>query len=740
MSRLFSFACLIAAAAGTVEHQGLQERGLVGQKQQTALLQTWGKTLNSAVATPIARVVNLLKEMSATLTKEMSDDEALHEQLMCWCNDGDYEKTQEIEAAESKIAELESSISADTAKSSELSTTIKSLEEDIAANKKALAEATEIRKKQAAEFAKSEKDDIEALENLKAAIEVLSRHHSSAFPQLALSLLANGHKDMPWGSEHESRAERNFDDFVQKFGLHGDVPRAVAPHHFLQQEEAKPTVAPAAQSQDWSAREMVVVKRGLQTASAFVQRLHGYMPSYTAQSGEIMGVLKELQEEMKSALSDAQKAEAAEAASFAELSKAKASEIENTEKMAERKEDELATTNIALANAKEELTQVEASLSEDQKFLLNLKETCKDATSNFEERKSTRLAEIQAVADAIGILTADEAKDTFKDTYSFVQVFAKRREESQLRRQAANVLRHAAAKGRNPELSIMATSVELDAFTKVKEAIDKMVAQLKLQQKDEVTTSDYCKAEIQKNEMDTAKATSEKEVQEQKIESLVSTIDAISADIAKNKADIASLQLDLQRATEDRVKESMEFQKTVADQRATVGILKQAMERLAEFYDKQDFMQVGSHGRQAQKQTPPVVQKEYSANKGSAGVMQMMEKLIYEARELEKEATKAEQEAQDAYESLTVTTNGSVAALMKEVATSTANLADTKQEKVTVEGDLKDTNGEIAGLAEYNASLHGDCDYLLKNFDARQTARQQEIEALLEAKAILSGA
>mmetsp|Transcript_111293 Transcript_111293/g.204088 ORF Transcript_111293/g.204088 Transcript_111293/m.204088 type:complete len:733 (-) Transcript_111293:59-2257(-) len=732
MYRLFVLASLFAAAGAAVNHQ-------------SALLQTWGKTLNSASETPIKRVVNLLKEMGATLTKEMADDEALYKELMCWCNDGKYQKTEEIEAAEAKIAELESSIEAGTAKSNELSAAIKSLEEDIAANKKALAEATEIRSKQAAAFHASELDDIEALENLKAAMEVLSRHYSSAFPQLALSLLAKGQKDIPWGPAHESRSERAFDDLMRTNGLHDDAadvrPHAVSPHHFLQQEEAKPAASVVANANGWSAHEMVVVRRGLQTASAFVQRRHGYMPSYTTQSGEIMGVLKELQEEMKAALSDAQKAEAAQAAAFAELRAAKTEEIEAQEASAEKKEDELATTNNKVANEKEELAEVEASLSEDQKFLLSLQEQCKDADSNFEERKSARLTEIQAVSETIGILTADSARDTFKDTYSFVQISTERHEKSKLqRKRAAQVLRKAAAKGHSPELSIMATSVELDAFTKVKAAIDKMVAMLQQQQKDEVATNDYCKAEIQKNEMDTAKATTEKESEEQKIASLTSEIEALTDTIAKAKADIANLQLELQRATEDRVKESLEFQKTVADQRATVGILMQALERLATFYDKEDLMQVGSHGRQAHKQTPPVVQKEYSANKGSTGVMNMIEKLIFDAKALEKDTTKSEQEAQDAYEALVEATNGSVAALMKEVVSLTSNLADTKDDKLATEGDLADTNKELDGLAKYNADLHGECDYVLKNFDSRQTARQQEIEALQQAKAILSGA
>ena len=38
------------------------------------------------------------------------------------------------------------------------------------------------------------------------------------------------------------------------------------------------------------------------------------------------------------------------------------------------------------------------------------------------------------------------------------------------------------------------------------------------------------------------------------------------------------------------------------------------------------------------------------------------------------------------------------------------------------------------------ADLHKSCDFTIKNFDIRQSARDQEVEALRQAKAILSGA
>merc|ERR1719223_422177 len=125
---------------------------------------------------------------------------------------------------------------------------------------------------------------------------------------------------------------------------------------------------------------------------------------------------------MKAALSDAQKTEASCAALFAELRSAKTSEIEAGEKMAEEKEDELAKTDNDNAEAREDLGQQQAQLAEDQKFLANLGKMCAEGDANFDKRKESRLAEIEAVAQTIEILVGDDAKDAMDTTFSFMQV------------------------------------------------------------------------------------------------------------------------------------------------------------------------------------------------------------------------------------------------------------------------------------------------------------------------------
>jgi chromosome segregation ATPase len=731
---------LVLSLAVTAHAVSNGNRGVVGAERQKSLLQTYDQELNGngekskAQNTPVTRVVNLLKEMKHTIEKEQEEDDELYHKLSCWCNNNKYEKTEASDEASSKISDLEATIEALSAKSKELMTKIAELEAGVAADKAALAEATALREKQLKEFHSLELDDIAAIENLKAAIVVLSKHDGAAFPQIPLSLLQNVKgKQEPFAPEHESHLSHSFDEFLRKqsFDMNthaASTPSAPTPR-FLQDKAPDATAL-----HGWSAADVSTVKRAVASASALLQRRHseGYYPSYHAQSGEIFGVLKQLKEEMEADLGEAQKTEALRAAAFAELRSAKTSEIESGEKMAETKEDELAQTDNDLAEAKEDLGQTQTALSEDQKFLANLGKTCAEADANFEARKKSRLEEIQAVSQTITILTGDEARDAMDVTFSLIQTSSK---SDKLRKDAAAVLRQTAQKTHSPALSMLASSVELDAFTKVKAMIDKMIVQLKAQQADEVKKNDWCTSELQENEMATMKTKDLKADLEAKIAQLESTIKTLSEEIEKAHLDISDLRVSMQRASENRKAENLDFQKVVADQMVTAEILGKALDKLATYYDEAAFAQTQKH-----KQTPPVPQMEYTKSSGASGVMSLIEKLIYDTKDITAKSKKSESEAQAAYEALIADTNDSIDNLTKEITTKTKAKAAAKKDLTLTQGDHADAVTELENLGKYNADMHAECDYVMKNFGIRQNARAEEIEALQQAKQILDGA
>merc|ERR1719333_270636 len=74
-------------------------------------------------------------------------------------------------------------------------------------------------------------------------------------------------------------------------------------------------------------------------------------------------------------------------------------------------------------------------------------------------------------------------------------------------------------------------------------------------------------------------------------------------------------------------------------------------------------------------------------------------------------------------------------------------VADKESAKAKVETELQKAKvkleGEQTSLLESKKELyelHNDCDWLLKNFDARKSAREDEADALTKARAVLSGA
>merc|ERR1719265_1000124 len=162
------------------------------------------------------------------------------------------------------------------------------------------------------------------------------------------------------------------------------------------------------------------------------------------------------------------------------------------------------------------------------------------------------------------------------------------------------------------------------------------------------------------------------------------------------------------------------------------AILAKAKRKLESFYKK-------AAAAALVQQTPPVQFNKYKTNAGAGPVMGMIEQIIEDSKKLESEAVSGEAEAQASYETFVKDSNNLIAELNTAITDKTKAIAAAKEETALSESDLTSTVEELESLAQYLADLHSQCDFLLKNFDIRQKARLQEIEAIQKAKAILSG-
>jgi len=287
----------------------------------------------------------------------------------------------------------------------------------------------------------------------------------------------------------------------------------------------------------------------------------------------------------------------------------------------------------------------------------------------------------------------------------------------------------------------LAVQARLDAFTKVKKSIQDMVDKLVKEKEDEIKHKDFCIEEINNNERDTEMKERDRDDLIAKIDDLAMTIDSLSKAIEVLKAEVAEMQVQMKRAGEDREKANKDFQMTVADQRATQKLLTAALGILKGFYEKAALISVNQHSeKQTTGQAPPPGFKSYEKNAASGGVMGMMSGIINDAKAMEAEAIRGEESAQKTYEEFVMDTNASIEEKVKDIVAKTEAKAKAETAKVEATAERDDVLGELEQLANENADLHKSCDFTLKNFEIRQTARDEEIEALKQSIAMFSGA
>jgi len=653
--------------------------------------------LQDSKSNPLQKVATLLKDMQMELKKEQENDESVYDAMECWCETNDKAKTKAIADAQRRVSDLSSSALELGAKSGQLQIDIGELKKEIEANENALNSATSIREKEAGEFHETEKDAIVNIGNLKSAVSTLGQQHPAALDQtgmLQLGKLLKNHLT---------------DEMMQRLSM-----------------------APSARS----------------AVAAFVQQ-PALLQAGSPQSGQIFGILKGMKESFEANLAKGQNDEEEASSQYAEMRGAKQEELAAANTQLGGKEASLADTDDKHAEDKADAEDTQNQLDADSEFLADLKQRCGSMDQQWAERQKVRQEETKAVGVALEILMDDDARDLMSKTLSFSQISLRSRRarswDEAARQKAAAVLRTAARVAEDPKMSVLAVAMQGGVFTRVKESIDAMTTQLKSEQKEEVEKKDWCIQELHKNDMHTSDAYEVKSDLETRIESLTDDIQQMADLIVNLQAEVEDSKVEMKRASENRLKENKAFQATVSDQRVTQEILHKAMSKLQDFYSKRASL-LSRKSKQgavakgaASRQAPPPGFTKYK-KQGGGGVIGMIQNIIAESKAVEAEAQHGEQQAQSAYEQFMSDSKKAMKALMQEIVDKQENKAAADQDLVLSNTDAAANAKDIERLDQYKKELHASCDYVMDNFDTRQTARVQEMDALQQAKSILSGA
>jgi len=502
-----------------------------------------------------------------------------------------------------------------------------------------------------------------------------------------------------------------------------------------------------------------------QTVLSFLSGKQGEAAPGTDQ---IVGILKTMKDEMTGGLADAQKAEEEAVATYGSLMSAKKKEVNAATKMTEEKLQRVGQLATEIETKKNELEDTKDRLAEDSKSLATFKTTCKTRRAEVDKSRAIRQEELVALADTIKVLNDDDTLELMKKTLPSASSFMQIQVSAQsMRKHALQML----VAGRQPRHG----SVQLDfialalrgkkaGFEGVIQMIDKLSATLKAEQKADNDEKAYCAAEFDK--ADDKKKSLERTISnaESALGKAKEDIESLAEDIAALKTGLADLDKSVAQATAQRKEENAEHQSLMQNNGAAKQVLEFAKNRLNKFYNpalykappkrelsEADQITVNNGGTLAPTAAPggvagtgigaSFVQVEAHHTGGkSSGVIRMIELLV---ADLDKQMTESETEEKDAQGDYETTMSESTAKRTtdaKALAENESSLADAEASLEELTANKKSATKELSANKELAMSLHSQCDWLIEYFEVRKQARSSEIEAMTNAKAVLSGA
>merc|ERR1719379_2695356 len=642
-----------------------------------------------------------------------------------------------VEEAAQKITELQSKLAAEKAEKSQLDQELIQHKKYREAAKSDLSTAASIREKEHAEFVESTGDAKANVDALTGAIAALEKGMGKSFIQQNANSVARLEKIV--------KAATSVDEYEK-----GEI-------------------------------------------MGLLQGKKNPFGDYSAASGEIVGMLKAMKDEMDKDLNGAVADEEAAAKGFEELAAAKKDEIAAASEAIESKTVRSGDLAVSVTTTADDIEDTTAEMKETEAFLANLASQCALKKKEWAARQAMRAEEISAISEAIKVLNDDDALDLFKKTLSLSQTskdmgFIQKTSASSNQLRARDVISSLMKKGSNHrgELALIQFGLKAKAvdFSKILAMIDGMVKVLGEEQKDDDTQKAYCDKEFETTSKEKADIEEAIETSTAAIEEMTEESATLADEIASLQKEVKALDKAVAEATEQRKDEHGEFITFQTENGAALQLIEKAKNKLFKFYRPNLYKEapvkelteeekiLAASGRsdmiataapemiagtsiaavqtdyaQLHQRTaaapppPPATWDAYQKKDGkSNGVISLMDMLIKELQDGITEAEHEEKTAQSDYERLMSESQASRATMVESITSKEVAKADLDTKIEATKEKKSPEEAQLESLKQTIAQLHADCDFIVENYDLRKTARETEVEGLKNAKSVLSGA
>jgi len=660
-----------------------------------------GARAEDAGTNPLAQVIKMANELSAKVKADGDAEAKAYKEYFEWCDDVSKEKQYEIETTTSQKEKLTAKISELAANIETGESTIAELAEKISTNSADLKSATDIRKKESADFAASEKELIETVDVLGRAIGVLEKELGSAsFAQVSKSA--------------------SMKDALQALNIIVD-----AASFSVSDKKRLTALVQASEGSDDSDEDDLA---GAPAAAA-----------YESKSGGILDVLNDMQEKAETQLSELRKAEATAKGNYDLLKQGLTDQLANDNKELADAKSGKAADEEGKATAEGDLSVTVSDLKSATEALASTQSGCMTVASDHEASIASRAEELKVIAEAIKIL-----KETTNGAASFLQVSS-----SAQKKAGADIVREVKAlakKHHSAALAQLASRMSAavafggksaDPFVKIRGLIEDMIAKLEKEASEEATEKAYCDEEMKKTE-------TKKGELEADVEKLSTGIDQASARSAELKEEVKDLQAELaamakEQAEADKVRQDDHevYVKQKADLELALGGIRKALEVLSDYYAKSDsaaslLQDDDSKFNSFMQQPAPPVSHGKSGGAGGSiiSILEVCESDT--ATELSKVETQESDEA-EAYEKALQEFKVTKASKDQDVKFKTQEFTGLDKSVTEMSGDRDTVNTELSAVNEYYAKLQDRCVAKPESYEDRKKRREAEIEGLKSA-------
>jgi len=519
--------------------------------------------------------------------------------------------------------------------------------------------------------------------------------------------------------------------------------------------------------------------RALEKKLALIGRFQKEMDKgarYAPQSATIQGILRDMYDSFSGDLESMDGEEADKNRAFEDFIATKQEELILLQEKLKAAEKAKAEAEQLMAEATQAYDDTEAQLKADIEFFDTTKSACTSKSQEWADRKAIRTEELQAVGQALTLLSSDEARELFGKAInqpgvqpSFLQLANDENAASSIEdmapapaRKAYKIVKAMATKSKSLRLARLAASVhsaKVGHFEKVLVSIDDMITELKQDMNDDIAKRDQCKDEYQKIES--------------KSKDLAWKIENNAAEIARLEKEIEDMEKEKDETIEQitevnqvfvdlnitRQAENQAYTQAKQDDQDAIKLLEQAKTALTDFYKKNEIglgpiqahetinpssavslLQAGPDFEISADQAP---EAEFShkghRGKEGKGVVALLMHIIEDLNGEIASAMKAEEAAQLEYEKQYKAAEELLARLEEKKTNLETAIADRGVKKGEVETDKTNNEADLKSEQDYKKQISPDCDFIIGKWQERMQKATAEIDGLVKAKEYLAG-